>query len=432
MHRLPLADELPYRFEPPRLNRLVVRATRPVRRRMLRGEHQVEQIDTRGVEHLKPLLDRGDGIVLASNHSDRADGLVLLDLADRVGRPVYSMAAHQLFAGDFGLRHWLFPRLGVFPIDREGSDLASVKTAVNILASGKNPLLVFPEGEVYHTADRLTPLREGVAFLAASAAKRLAEAGRTVWIVPIGLKYRFVEGNDPLRALTELMDRLEARFTWWNRHDMTLIERIYRYAEGMLALKELEYLGAARPGTLKERIGSLLAWILDGLEDRHFGRRRTDFAPARVKELRKQCLEKLATPTIAAMEARRLRSDLNDLFVAIQLYSYPGDYIRDCPTVERVAEILMKYEEDVLGVEYSPPRGARRACLILGEPIDVGARLKEARKLKAVVSSLTNELESRIQSLLDEIGPGRPFPGLDGGKMIDADRAGLDASVSVV
>jgi len=366
--------------------------------------------------------------LLASNHSDRADGLVLLDLADRVGRPFYTMAAHQLFAGDFGLRHWLFPRMGIFPVDREGSDLASVKAAVNILVSGKNPLLVFPEGEVYHTADWLTPLREGVAFLAASAAKRLAEASKTVWIVPIGVKYRFVDGHDPLPDLTELMDRLEARFTWWNPHDMPLIERIYRYALGMLALKELEYLGSAMSGTLKERIGSLMARILDGLEDRHVGKRRTEFAPVRVKELRKHCLEKLAAPAVTATEARQLRRDLNDLFVAVQLYSYPGDYIRDCPTVERVAEILMKYEEDVLGVEYSPPRGPRRASVLLGKPIDVGARLTEGGKLKAVVTSLTTELESGMQSLLDEIGPGRPFPGIDGRKTIDVVQPGLDCS----
>ena len=42
----------------------------------------------------------------------------------------------------------------------------------------------------------------------------------------------------------------------------------------------------------------------------------------------------------------------------MQLYSYPGDYARAAPTVERFAEILMKFEEDVLGVEYGT-RAAR-------------------------------------------------------------------------
>ncbi len=405
MDRLPLADELPYRFEPPRLRPWVVRATRPLRRRMLRKEHRVERIEVEGVERLSPLLKTGDGVLIAPNHSDRADGLVLLDLADRVGVPFCSMAAHQIFHGTRRLRHWLFPRLGIFPVDREGSDLSAVKAAVEVLSAGRNPLLVFPEGEVYHLADRLTPIREGVAFLAASAAKKLAE-GKTSWIVPVGLKYRFLDGFDPLPALNDLMDRLERRFTWWNDREKSLVERIYRFAEGMLALKELEYLGSARSGCLKERIASLMAFLLDSLEDRLFGRKKSDDPPSRVKEIRRHCVEWLTSKDLSDAAARQLRRDLNDVFVAVQLFSYPGDYLRENPTVERAAEVLMKFEEDVLGAEFGVPRGPRRAVLRVGEPIDVGARLHDG-KLKAVVASVTEELERRIQGLLDAIGPGR-------------------------
>ena len=55
------------------------------------------------------------------------------------------------------------------------------------------------------------------------------------------------------------------------------------------------------------------------------------------------------------VEARR---DLEDLFLVIQIFSYPGDYVRLNPTVERVAETLMKCEEDILGVDQAPPRPA--------------------------------------------------------------------------
>ena len=103
--------------------------------------------------------------------------------------------------------------------------------------------MIFPEGEIYFLADRLTPLREGAAALAATAAKRLAKRGKTVWVVPVGIKYRFLDGHDPTPAFASVMDRLEDRFTWRPRPDRPLVERIYRYAEGMLGLKELEYLG---------------------------------------------------------------------------------------------------------------------------------------------------------------------------------------------
>src|SRR5690242_12371679 len=125
MHRLPLADQLPYRFHPPRPSSFWLRATRGNRRRLLRREHRVVAIDVVGLEHLTPLLDGPNGVMLTPNHCDRADGLVMLELADRLGRPFYGMVAYQVFEGNAGLRHWLFPRLGLFPVDREGSDRAA-------------------------------------------------------------------------------------------------------------------------------------------------------------------------------------------------------------------------------------------------------------------------------------------------------------------
>ncbi len=319
------------------------------------------------------------------------------------------MAAHQIFAGSAGLRRWLFPRMGIFPVDREGADISAFKAGVEVLTSGEHPLLLFPEGEVYHLADRLTPLRDGTAALAATAARKRAGSGTSVWIVPVGLKYRFLEDFDPLPALGALMDDLESRFTWWHHPERSLVERIYRYAEAMLAVKELEYLDFPRLGPLPERISALRSHILDTIEDRRTGTRRQDPVPVRVKELRKLCLDTLADVKTTPEQAYVLRRDLNDLFVAVQLYSYPGDYARTAPTVERLAEILMKFEEDILGVEFGTPRGPRRAVLRIGPPIDVGEHVRAAGKPRLAVPALTSELERRIQALLDEIGPGRPL-----------------------
>ena len=61
----------------------------------------------------------------------------------------------------------------------------------------------------------------------ANGLKRAAERERTVWIVPTALKYRFVDGADPMPVLERTMDRLEAQFSWWPRDKFGLIERIY-------------------------------------------------------------------------------------------------------------------------------------------------------------------------------------------------------------
>ena len=404
MDRLPLADELPYHFYPPKLRPLWSKLGWPYIRHLLRGEQRVAGIEVAGIEHVRPLLGRGDGILLAPNHADSADGGVLFALARRLGRPTCTMAAYQLFTG---MNRWLLPLIGVFPVDREGSDLKAFKAGVEILTAARYPLVVFPEGEIYHTGDRLTPLREGAAALAVTAARRIGE-GKTVWIVPVGIKYRFLDGHDPTPALSALMSDLEGRFTWWPRTDKGLVDRIYAYAEAMLALKELEYHGETRPGPLKDRLAALRSHILDAMDDRHSGKRSDEPVPVRVKDLRRSCLDRLARPETTPEERDSLRRDLNEQFVAIQLYSYPGDYVRECPTLERIAEVLTKFEQDALGIAEALPRGPRRAFVRLGAPLDVGDRIRSGGKARTVVPALTADLESRMQALLDEIGPGHP------------------------
>ena len=175
--------------------------------------------------------------------------------------------------------------------------------------------------------------------------------------------------------------------------------------------KELEYLDAPQPGTLKERIARLKFHILEEMEDRRLGRRSDEPVPFRVKELRRACLKALAVPGISREERRTLRRDLNSLFVAIQLFSYPGDYVRENPTLERLAEIMTKFEQDALGVTNPVPRGPRRAVVKMGEPIDVRSYLGPGgRRSRAAAETLTETLELQIQGLMDTLGPGRPLP----------------------
>jgi 1-acyl-sn-glycerol-3-phosphate acyltransferase len=401
-----LADQLPYQFYPPRLDPFWLWVSRFVVSPILCRDQRVPEVDIAGIERLEPLLRNGDGILLTPNHPDNADPFMLYELGLRLKMPFYYMAAYQLFQGN---SRWLLPRIGVFPVDREGADITAFKTGVELLSRGRNPLVIFPEGEIYHLSDRLTPLREGAVAVATTAAKKLADAGKTVWIVPVALKYRFLDHADPLPDLHAVMDRLEERFTWWPRRERHLVERIYEYAEGVLCLKEHEYLGAVNSGPLHERVAHLARRILERIEDKRLGRHSTEPVPVRVKELRRACLDKLAEPATTAAEADQTRRDLHDLFTAIQLFSYPGDYIREDPTIERVAETLMKFEQDFLGHGEVRPYAPRRGVLRIGEPINVRERLAAGGRPRHAVAGITTELESRIRGLLDTIGRGRPL-----------------------
>ena len=83
----------------------------------------------------------------------------------------------------------------------------------------------------------------------------------------------------------------------------------------------------------------------------------------------------------------------------VQLFSYPGDYVEERPTVERMAETLDKFEEGVLGVYSASIRGRRRAIVSFGKPIEVASE----RKTKSAVPDLTRALESGVQQQLEGI-----------------------------
>jgi 1-acyl-sn-glycerol-3-phosphate acyltransferase len=408
MKRLPLADQLAYRFIPPKPGRFWFWLGKFYSRYRIRREQRVAEFDIQGLDRLRALLAAGDPVLITPNHADHADCFVIYELSRRLGRPFAYMAAYQIFTG---LARWVLPRVGVFSVDREGADLSAYKAAVNLLAEGSRPLVIFPEGEIYRVAERVTPLREGAFAIALSAARKLEGTGRRVWVVPVGLCYRFLEGHDPLPALRSLMDRLETRFTWRVQSHRPLVERVLRYGDGILGLKEVEYLGSPQPGSLKERLIGLMEGILRSIETRRLAGRRASTIPERVKDLRRACLEVLENPAIArdSPTAQEARDDLEELFLVIQLFSYPGDYVRSNPTVERVAETLMKCEEDFLQVDQAPPRAPRRAVVRIGDPIDMTGRLAApgGSRSRQAVPALASEVEATLQELLDAMPPGQ-------------------------
>src|SRR4051812_48695508 len=112
MNRLPLSDELPYRFHPPRVSPFWVTTSRLYAKYLLRRLQWIRTIDVDGLEHMTPLLGRGDGVMTTPNHPDSADPYVVFEMSRRAGRPFCYMAAYQLFSGTAGLRRFILPRLG--------------------------------------------------------------------------------------------------------------------------------------------------------------------------------------------------------------------------------------------------------------------------------------------------------------------------------
>ena len=90
---------------------------------------------------------------------------------------------------------------------------------------------------------------------------------------------------------------------------------------------------------------------------------------------------------------------MDDLFFVMQLYSYPGNYLRDNQSIERIAETLDKIEEDVMDLEVPTVKGRRRVTVRFGEPIPVTTG-NERRRSSA---ELTTTIHDAVQSLLEGI-----------------------------
>jgi 1-acyl-sn-glycerol-3-phosphate acyltransferase len=296
-----------------------------------------------------------------------------------------------------------------------------MRQAGELLTSGRW-LVVFPEGEIYHTNERLTPLREGVAFMAITSQRDLDKANARegeapaepssantarqeprppnapqIWVVPTAIKYTFEEDVTP--KLEASVTNLESRLLLKPPPGTPLHERIIRFGEAMLTIKEKEKLGHSQEndGDLPTRIHRLIDRLLGKYETIQFKKTSEDeTVPLRVKTLRRSLLEQMCDEQMSDDDRRAAKDALDDLHLVLQLYSYPGDYVSTKPSVERMAETVEKFEEDVLGA--ATLKGKRRATVKIGEPLDV-KRHMEARARKAS-EDLTERLENAIVGLM--------------------------------
>ena len=386
-----LMDGTRPRFWPPRPNRFWAAALWPVHFYFSRFMWRLAGIEVEGVDRALAPMQPGDGVLLAPNHSADGDGYIVMKAGRPFARRMYFMAAWQVFCRYFGLAGWAIQRMGGFSVDREGSDRRAMRQSADILTRGQT-LLVFPEGEVYHLSRRLRPLLEGVAFMAITAQRAMVD--RRVWIVPTAIHYQFVE--DVLPRLEHAMTRLERRMLRVpSDQSVSLSERIVRYGELLLTMKEKEKLGGSREkeGDLPARI----AYLTDTLLKQHEETPSTKPVPQRARLLRRPLLETWADEDADPDLRTKARSALDDIQLAMQLYSYPGDYVTQDPTVERMAETIEKFEEDVFWLVR--PKGRRKARVVFADPIDMSQQGQG--RAREIAANVTDQLTAAIQGMLD-------------------------------
>jgi 1-acyl-sn-glycerol-3-phosphate acyltransferase len=395
-----LRNDLPYKFRPPKMKRWF----RPFallanRRLLIRRTYRIHAVETSGFDEVTALCRAAHAVILAPNHSDHSDPHLILECGARHGFAPYFMGAREIFEVS-EMASWALQSMGVFSVDRDGPDISAIKTAWGILERGGHPLVIYPEGEIYHHHARLDPLHDGVSSIMLKAAANLP-AEKQAFLVPVAVTFH----HDPSVAETfsERLSKLEDRIGWTPKPRMPVDERIVRLGSGILALKETEHLGRANGGEIQGRLSELCETLLGEVEGRVGRDGKAATPPERVRALRyrirKRLLDTGAPPEPGARLA--LLDDLDRVFTALQAHSYIGDYLLADPTLDRRAETILKLEEDLFGFPtYPSPRTAR---IVAGNPLPVSRMLSEGvLPAKGGAPELTALLEKALSSMLAE------------------------------
>src|SRR5258706_9726926 len=140
-------------FWAPRPNGVWRKVLTPLRKFYLKKFYAVKEVAVEGAEHLS-VVREGDGVMLTPNHSHDSDPHVMMEVAKRLERQFYFMAAWQIFKGHRGIDGFVLQRMGAFSVDREGCDPRAGRQGGGLVNTGRWGV-GFSGGGVYYTQERL-------------------------------------------------------------------------------------------------------------------------------------------------------------------------------------------------------------------------------------------------------------------------------------
>lgn len=406
---LDFADE-PYRFFPARPSLLVMELGQMLNSHyFLPGKnHLVRKVELSGAtEQVRRISARGERLIFAPNHSTHSDPQVMSEVLRLLGSHSCFMAAYDVFLRG-KVQAWVMQRSGAFSVDREGSDRKSMAEALRVIKSGRFPLTIFPEGNVYLQNDRVTPFLEGASFLALKAQKELGDQ-RPVHVVPISIKLSYVE--DVRAQVVEKLQRISDITHEGFRPEGDPVAELKRIGRDLLE-KNLRQRGYLNPdedlteGNLAEVMGASAERILAGLE------MKMGLEPPkggdlvdRVRKIRAVVHqvridpERLAEHRVAAVWS-------DEAMLALRILGYGKPYVAVNPTLDRYAETVERLNEDLFG-RWDPPMGERDALVHVGGPINLGEWTRRAaeagEKPRQAVGGVTRAIEEAVQLGLDAV-----------------------------
>ncbi len=386
-----VVSDKPYVPVPPYHGTLWPRAINLYIPRFLRRTYGTTKVEIVGADKLRASIAAGHGTLITPNHCRDEDPFILSALSRELGQPFFVVASAHLFMGN-KLQAFLLRRAGAFSIYREGMDKQAVQTSIEILETAERPLVIFPEGHITRTNDRLTPMLQGTALIARQAAKKRAKDNKKVVVHPVATRYSFP--FDVEAAAARMLDEIETRLTWRPSRGLPLHERFVKVGAGLLALKELQYLGHTQEGTIGERLTKLIDALLKPMEAQWVNGKSEGHPVASVKHLRSAILPDMIKGELTEEEKARRWRLLEDAELAQQLYHYPPGYLTEDAPKNRIIETVERFEEDLTGkVTVHGPVEAR---VTVGDAIEVST----ARETRGESDPLMAAIEGQIRAML--------------------------------
>ncbi len=392
--------EEPYKFIPPVKGTFWSSALQYYLRYYLRTTFAVHEIECKNEERIKKSLAAGNRVMIAPNHCRLSDPLVLGVLSKAVGCHVYAMASWHLFK-ESAYACFMLRRMGAFSIYREGNDRQAISTAIDLLAEGERPLVVFPEGAISRHNDLLMELMDGPAFICRQAAKRLAKKGsdKKVVVHPLAIRY-YYEGDVESSILPDITE-FEKRFSWQPQTHLSVVDRVKQIGTALLTLKEMEFFGDSFKGDPYERASQFVEKLLSRLEEKWSISKSENSVISRVKAIRTIIIAKVLEGNHSEEYRAELWRDLAGCYYAQQMAHYPRNYLsRQKLLPERLVETIERMEEDFTdAVRY---HGPVHCVLSVGEAIEAGTKRERGTTTDPITAAIKSQLTSMLAEMVRE------------------------------
>lgn len=459
-------------FIPPAFNPLVLRLTHAVLPIMLKfrvkpwlpaGIAAIEATNVKVLAELYQQFQAGKiRLLMACRHPEVDDPLSMLFFLSRIVPKVardqkiaLKLPLHSHFLYDRGMPFWagswlgwFFAGLGGIPIHRgkRPADRPALRTAREVLISGKFPLAIAPEGGTNGHSEILSPLESGAAQLGFWCVEDLVKANRQeeVIIVPIGIQYRYVNpdwkkldrllsqlevdaGIAPQQAtgdLADLTDFYYQRLFHLGEQVLTDLENFYRrfYHQDFPSLPDPEAQEAVdRHTLLAQRLQRLLNIALQVAET-YFNIQPQGTLAERCRRIEEAGWTYVYRDDITDLQAvspvnlglgnwvaeeapirvRHMR--LVESFVAVT-----GRYVWEKPSFERFAETTLLLFDTIAKIKGQkmprrPRLGWRKTTITVGEPVSVSDRWSlyqvDRKSARKAVADLTQELRVSLEKMI--------------------------------